>query len=196
MNNNIFFETVNNSLNDVNNKDNQCILYFGNFKGYLGNNTVNKETYAHILNICRSRYKKCKVMNTKEYYHKNMVISIDQKKKEFYRVENKNNMITSENMCFFVKTKESLDLNKFPIVNKYNCIKKKNTTTFNNMPFIVSLINEKVNNDRELYSISISFYNKSSNKQWLVSELVSICNFILQEISLTNQKELQRSVHK
>ena len=110
-----FYKDIKIILEEKNIKDKQCIIYFGNFNGDFGTYNLDKELYSSILNSCRNKFKKCRLNTLKEYYYTDMVISIDTNKKEVYRVEHLDYGILNDKMCFFVKNRNSLELQNFPV---------------------------------------------------------------------------------
>lgn len=165
-----FLDDVKKILNKKENTGKQCIIYLGKFHKYGGSYNIEKNVYTDMLSKCKQKFKKCRVNTIKEYYYNDMVISLDQNKKEFYRKETSSDSILTPSLCFFIKTKQSLELEKFPIIANYNNVINKNITTFNNTPIIISFVTELTNNNTT-NSIVISVYNKSESKEWLISKL-------------------------
>lgn len=179
-------------LNDQDNRNKQCVLRYGFYGDKCGRYCMDKKVFDKLLNTYRQKYHKCKVINLKEYYSSSIVMAVDQNKKEIYHIEKNHNVIVNDNFMFFVKDKESMSLNQFPIVDKYDYVCNVTKTRFNDVPIIISFIVETIENDEKVYGLSLSFYNKSSNKLWLISKIEETIKFILEEISLpfhTKQKE-------
>lgn len=186
---NTFYNKIRETLEEKDTINKQCVIYFGNFNNNTGSYSLEKELYSNILNSCRDKFKKCRLNNIKEYYYNDMVISIDQNKKEVYRVEHLDYGLMNDRLCFFVKNKESLELERFPIINKYHNVINKTITVFNNNPIIISLICEK-KEDNIVYSITLSFYNKCENKNWLVGKLKETIEYISNQLYPSNVLQL------
>ena len=182
-------------LDDPETKNKQCVLQLCNINSNeFGTYNIDKEKYIEILNRCQDKFKKYKIFNLKEYIYTNMIMTVDRNKKESYKTEKKSHIKIFDKFMFFVKDREIISSDNFPILNKYHCIKLIDITQFNSTPIVVTLTIETYNK-KKYYSVKISFYNKSTSKDWLISKLVQTYNNIFNHSGINLLKSPKRPVN-
>ena len=137
------------------------------FTENTGTINLNKYQFDKLLRLLIREYGKytklCELYYN--YYNKKYVI-INGCDKKLLQIDTFDTII-EKNIIYNIVTETEIDINKFPIIDKYHNIVKKNIMEYKVNDYSIQMITESYPNDKTIYYIQIHFINNSDSNDKL-----------------------------
>jgi len=168
-------------LNDVSFQGKNVTIYFPiiNYTDNSGTLNLDKSEFDNLIKLFLDKYGNYNKSSTIYYSYLNMTYKIKNNKYNSIYKTNYNNIYNNNNILLLTYDEEKIDIENFPIVDKYHNISKKNKMEFLNDSVTISLVTETYTDNTVCYYPEILFINDNIDLDIINDTIDFITNLLL-----------------